>query len=144
MISLVAQPPAPLDGEVIATDDPGDRREVLADWLTSPENPYFTRAIANRGRIIRIPIYVIQLVSRYERTRRKLYNELDKEPTIEEIAKILGITTKKCRMAASLIDSIRNLDSIASVDVADRILRDIPDQQAPPPTQLGKVPPSGS
>ncbi|MFV1994237.1 MAG: DUF1553 domain-containing protein, partial [Verrucomicrobiales bacterium] len=44
----VAQPPAPLDGEVIPIDDPGDRREVLAQWLTSPENPYFTRAIANR------------------------------------------------------------------------------------------------
>ena len=29
-------------------DAPGDRREYLADWLVSPENPYFTRAIANR------------------------------------------------------------------------------------------------
>lgn len=44
----IAQPPAPLDGEAIASDDPGDRREVLAAWLTSPQNPYFTRSIANR------------------------------------------------------------------------------------------------
>ena len=29
-------------------DDPGDRRDALAQWLTAPENPYFTRAIANR------------------------------------------------------------------------------------------------
>lgn len=43
-----AQPPAPLDGEPMAIDDPGDRREVLADWLVSPENPYFSRAIVNR------------------------------------------------------------------------------------------------
>jgi hypothetical protein len=43
-----AQAPAPLDGEAIATDDPADRREALAAWLTSPKNPYFTRAIANR------------------------------------------------------------------------------------------------
>lgn len=42
------QPPAPLDAEPIPMDDPGDRREVLAGWLTSPENPYFTRAIVNR------------------------------------------------------------------------------------------------
>lgn len=42
------QPPAPLDAEPIPSDDPRDRREVLADWLTSPENPYFARAIANR------------------------------------------------------------------------------------------------
>jgi hypothetical protein len=43
-----AQPPAPLDAAPIATAATGDRREVLADWLTSPENPYFTRSIANR------------------------------------------------------------------------------------------------
>jgi hypothetical protein len=42
------QPPAPLDAEPIASDDPRDRREILADWLTSPENPYFARAIVNR------------------------------------------------------------------------------------------------
>jgi hypothetical protein len=42
------QPPAPLDAEPIPSDDPRDRREILADWLTSPDNPYFARAIANR------------------------------------------------------------------------------------------------
>ncbi len=42
------QPPAPLDGQAIASDSTEDRREALADWLTSPENPYFTRSIANR------------------------------------------------------------------------------------------------
>ncbi len=42
------QPPAPLDGEPLRMDDPGDRREPLAEWLTDPGNPYFTRAIANR------------------------------------------------------------------------------------------------
>ncbi len=42
------QVPAPLDGDPVPVDDTGDRRAHLADWLTSPENPYFTRAIANR------------------------------------------------------------------------------------------------
>ncbi len=42
------QPPAPLDGEPLAFDDPRDRREHLVKWLTSPENPYFTKAIVNR------------------------------------------------------------------------------------------------
>ena len=42
------QPPAPLDGRPLAFDDPTDRRIALAQWLTSPENPYFTRAIVNR------------------------------------------------------------------------------------------------
>jgi len=42
------QPPTPLDGDPVALNDPGDRRIPLADWLTSPENPYFTRSIVNR------------------------------------------------------------------------------------------------
>lgn len=42
------RPPAPLDGEPLPIDAPGDRREHLARWLTSPENPYFSRAIVNR------------------------------------------------------------------------------------------------
>ncbi|MFM8893762.1 MAG: DUF1553 domain-containing protein [Planctomycetia bacterium] len=42
------RPPAPLDGEPLPMDDPADRREALARWLTAPENPYFTRAIVNR------------------------------------------------------------------------------------------------
>ncbi len=42
------QPPRPLDGDPIAPDDTTDRRVHLALWLTSPENPYFTRSIVNR------------------------------------------------------------------------------------------------
>jgi hypothetical protein len=42
------QPPTPLDGESLAFNDPEDRRLALADWVTSPENPYFSRAITNR------------------------------------------------------------------------------------------------
>lgn len=42
------QPPAPLDGEPLSFDDPRDRREKLAQWMTAPDNPYFARAIANR------------------------------------------------------------------------------------------------
>jgi Protein of unknown function (DUF1553)/Protein of unknown function (DUF1549)/Bacterial Ig-like domain (group 2) len=42
------QPPAPLDAEPLADDGQLDRREYLAEWLTSPENPYFARAITNR------------------------------------------------------------------------------------------------
>lgn len=42
------QPPAPLDAPAIAAEDPRDRRDVLAQWLTSPDNRAFARAIVNR------------------------------------------------------------------------------------------------
>jgi hypothetical protein len=39
-------PPHPLDGPTM--DDPTDRRRRLADWLTTPDNPFFARNFANR------------------------------------------------------------------------------------------------
>jgi hypothetical protein len=41
-------PPKPLDGEPLALDSATDRRRYLAEWLTSPDNPYFARAIVNK------------------------------------------------------------------------------------------------
>lgn len=42
------QPPAPLDQEPIPFESEGDRRVVLADWMTNKDNPYFARSISNR------------------------------------------------------------------------------------------------
>ena len=42
------QRPQPLDGEALSFDAEADRRVHLAEWLTAPENPYFSRAITNR------------------------------------------------------------------------------------------------
>lgn len=42
------QPPAPLDAPPLAFEATADRRLAVADWLASPDNPYFTRAIVNR------------------------------------------------------------------------------------------------
>ncbi|MBL8235040.1 MAG: DUF1549 domain-containing protein, partial [Bryobacterales bacterium] len=40
--------PAPLDGESLSLESNEDRRLHFAKWLTSPKNPYFSRAIVNR------------------------------------------------------------------------------------------------
>jgi hypothetical protein len=42
------QPPTPLDSKSMSLTSTQDRRVPMADWLTSPENPYFARAITNR------------------------------------------------------------------------------------------------
>jgi hypothetical protein len=44
----VPLPPRPLDGHEVPLDFAGDRRQVLADWLTASENPYFAKALVNR------------------------------------------------------------------------------------------------
>jgi Protein of unknown function (DUF1553)/Protein of unknown function (DUF1549) len=43
-----ATPPAPLGAKPMPADSPADRREFFADWLTSPHNPYFAKAVVNR------------------------------------------------------------------------------------------------
>ncbi len=42
------QPPKPLDGQTLSLESTEDRRIELANWLISPQNPYFSRAIVNR------------------------------------------------------------------------------------------------
>jgi hypothetical protein len=44
----VPLPPRPLDGPALAVDAATDRREFFAEWLVSPENPFFARALVNR------------------------------------------------------------------------------------------------
>jgi hypothetical protein len=44
----IVMAPEPLDAKPLPLDRRTDRREALADWLASPENPYFDRAIINR------------------------------------------------------------------------------------------------
>jgi hypothetical protein len=40
--------PQPLDARPLPVAARGDRREAFADWLASPENPYFAKAVVNR------------------------------------------------------------------------------------------------
>ncbi|MBD3675570.1 MAG: DUF1553 domain-containing protein [Planctomycetaceae bacterium] len=42
------QPPRPLQGEPVSFDSTDDRREHLVEWLIDDDNPYFSKAIANR------------------------------------------------------------------------------------------------
>lgn len=44
----VPLPPRPLDGKEIPLTDSRDRRALLAEWLTAPENPYFSKSLVNR------------------------------------------------------------------------------------------------
>lgn len=44
----VPLPPRPLDGPEMRLDDPRDRRQALADWMTAPDNPYVAKALVNR------------------------------------------------------------------------------------------------
>jgi RNA polymerase primary sigma factor len=50
-----------------------------------------TRAIADKGRTIRIPVHMVEKVNKYHRTHRRMIQTLGREPSEEEIARELGI-----------------------------------------------------
>lgn len=56
-----------------------------------------TRAIADQARTIRIPVHMVETINRLVRTQRQLMQELDREPTIEEIAARMRISVSKVR-----------------------------------------------
>ena len=56
-----------------------------------------TRAIADQARTIRVPVHMVETINKLSRVQRQLTQELNREPTEEEIAKKLNITVEKVR-----------------------------------------------
>ncbi len=53
------------------------------------------RALINTGKTIRIPAYMVELLSKWRRANARLAEELNRTPTPEEIARVLGLPKKK-------------------------------------------------
>lgn len=56
-----------------------------------------TRAIADQARTIRIPVHMVETINRYIRASRRLMQELGREPTAEEVAKVMEVDVTKVR-----------------------------------------------
>ncbi len=56
-----------------------------------------TRAIADQARTIRVPVHMVETINKLARVQRQLTQELNREPTEEELAKKLGVTVDKVR-----------------------------------------------
>ena len=56
-----------------------------------------TRAIADQARTIRIPVHMVETINKIARIQRQLTQELNREPTDEEIAKKMGMPVEKIR-----------------------------------------------
>jgi RNA polymerase primary sigma factor len=56
-----------------------------------------TRAIADQARTIRIPVHMIETMSKLRNVSKKLLQEIGREPTIEETAKAAGISVEETR-----------------------------------------------
>jgi RNA polymerase primary sigma factor len=54
-----------------------------------------TRAIADQARTIRIPVHMIEVINKLNRTSRTLVQQMGREPTLEEIAERMGMSLEK-------------------------------------------------
>jgi RNA polymerase primary sigma factor len=70
-----------------------------------------TRALADQGRTIRLPVHVAEQVRRLLRSRRQLAQKLNREPTIEELAKEAALPENKVRDLLELVEDPVSLDT---------------------------------
>ena len=70
-----------------------------------------TRALADQGRTIRLPVHVVDERRRVMRARRLLTQKLNREPLLREIAKESGFTEKKVRDLLELIEDPISLEA---------------------------------
>jgi len=70
-----------------------------------------TRALADQGRTIRLPVHVAEQVRRAQRSRRQLAQKLNRDPSIEEIAKDSGFPLERVRELFDLVEDPVSLET---------------------------------
>jgi RNA polymerase primary sigma factor len=70
-----------------------------------------TRALADQGRTIRLPVHVAEQVRRVMRSRRVLAQKLNRDPTIEEVATESGFTPRRVEELLELVEDPVSLET---------------------------------
>jgi RNA polymerase primary sigma factor len=70
-----------------------------------------TRALADQGRTIRLPVHVAEQVRRVQRSRRQLAQKLNRDPSVEEIATDSGFTEQRVRELFDLVEDPVSLET---------------------------------
>lgn len=70
-----------------------------------------TRAIADQARTIRIPVHMVETINKLMRTQRKLTQDLNREPSNEELAKAMDMDVEKIKHIMKIKQDITSLDA---------------------------------
>ncbi len=96
--------------------DKGFKFSTYATWWIRQA---ITRAIADQARTIRIPVHMVETINKVLRTTRKLTQELNREPTNEEIAQAMGMDVDKIEYVMRIKQDIASLDASVGRDGDD-------------------------
>ena len=88
--------------------DKGFKFSTYATWWIRQA---ITRAIADQARTIRIPVHMVETINKLLRTQRRMTQELNREPTIEELAKELEMEPEKVEYVMKIKQDISSLDA---------------------------------
>ncbi len=95
-----------------------------------------TRALADQSRTIRIPVHMVETISRYTQAKRRLMQELGRDPLSEEIAVEMGIEVDKVRHIQKISQDVMSLESpIGDEDDESTLSEFIPDEKNLTPPQ---------
>ncbi len=113
--------------------DRGFKFSTYATWWIRQA---ITRAIADQARTIRIPVHMVETINKLLRTQRRLTQELNREPTNEEIAAAMEMDVDKVEHIMKITQDISSLDASVRDDEEDSVLGDfIEDEDAKTPTE---------
>lgn len=113
--------------------DKGFKFSTYATWWIRQA---ITRAIADQARTIRIPVHMVETINKLLRTQRRLTQELNREPTNEEIAKAMEIDVDKVEHIMKIKQDISSLDASVRDDEEDSVLGDfIEDEETVSPEE---------
>lgn len=82
-----------------------------------------TRALADQSRTIRIPVHMVETISKYAQTRRQLIQELGRDPLAEEIAAEMGIDIEKVEHIQKISQEVLSIEQPVGED-EDSVLAD--------------------
>ncbi len=96
-----------------------------------------TRALADQARTIRIPVHMVETISKYQQMKRRLLQDLGREPLAEEIAAEMGMEIEKVRHIEKISQDTVSLESPVGEDDEDSVLGEfIEDERTISPSQV--------
>ena len=101
--------------------DKGFKFSTYATWWIRQA---ITRAIADQARTIRIPVHMVETINKLLRTQRRLTQDLNREPTNEEIAVEMELDVEKVEHIMKIKQDISSLDASVRDDEEDSVLGD--------------------
>jgi RNA polymerase primary sigma factor len=111
----------------------GGKLSTYAAWWIKQS---IKRALANQAKTIRLPVHLVDKISKMKRAGHKLSEQLGREPTDQELADVLGITRAKVAQLRTISVRPASLDAPIGDDDATEFSEIVGDEAALTPFEL--------